>query len=92
MRNHQFAHAVFREINTGDDSQAAETSFLLPAGQQVLALSRREIASLARLPRVLVGEPGASIHTLNLSYNCLTDISPITGDVLPALKGVPALR
>lgn len=72
-----------------DDERQAFAHVTIP-DTGVLGLSRSELGSVAQLPRALArfGSPSlAQINTLSLSYNCLTDISPITGKVLPNLQG-----
>lgn len=59
-----------------------------PSGD-TLDLSRSELDTLTRLPATLAAwGSGHSIRVLNVSYNCLVDVSAVRGELLPALEGV----
>jgi hypothetical protein len=82
-----FGTAVLRDL-VGSSAPDKASAYLAAAETKVLDLSRSELGTLLRLPAALSRFRATGIRMLNLSYNGVTDLAPLSGDLLPNLEGI----
>jgi hypothetical protein len=82
-----FGTAVLRDL-VGSSAPDKASAYMAAAETKVLDLSRSELGTLLRLPAALSRFRATGIRILNLSYNGVTNLAPLSGDLLPNLKGI----
>lgn len=79
--------AVLRDLAGPRAVQDKANAYIAASESKVLDLSRSELGTLLRLPAALTRFRATGIRMMNLSYNSITSLAPLAGDILPNLEG-----